>query len=77
MKLEIQFNPIYAQDAGMDIAVTDEMCVKLIIDAVIARADLVFQGDDGVVTYQPVPSASNRRKGHLNIDCKQQQADGK
>lgn len=70
MKLEIQFNPIYAQDAGMDIAVTDEMCVKLIIDAVIARADLVFQGDDGVVTYQPVPSVFNRGKGHLNIHCK-------
>lgn len=72
MKLEIQFNPIYAQDAGMDIAVTDEMCVKMIIDAVIARADLVFQGDDGVVTYQPAPGVSNRGKGHLNINCKKQ-----
>ena len=76
MKLEIQFNPIYAQDAGMNIAVTDEMCVTTIIAAVVARADLVFQGDDGDVVYQPVPHASCRGNGHLNIDCKKQQANG-
>lgn len=76
MKLKIQFNPIYAQNAGMNISVTDEMCVKTIIDAVLARADLVFQGDDEVVVYQPVPDAANREKGHLNINCKKRQVDG-
>ena len=74
VKLETQFDPIYAQDAGKNIAVTDEMCLKMIIEVVVSRADLMFQGEDGVVIYRPSVNASsvnasNGGKGHLNIDC--------
>ncbi len=67
MKMEACFDPIYAQDGGRKVALTDADIIKSVLDAVLARADLVFQGDDGVVIYRPVDCPTNRGHGRLYI----------
>ena len=67
MKIEPQFHPIYVQDAGMNVAITEKDIIKYILDAIVARADLVFCGEDGCVTYRPLDITSEHRRGWLNI----------
>ena len=66
MKIQAQFHPIYAQGAGRNVAIADADIVKTILEAVIARADLVFQGEDGIVTYRTTANSQEGR-GRLNI----------
>lgn len=67
MKIEAQFHPIYAQGASINVAIAEKDIVKTVLSAVVARADLVFHGEDGIVVYRPLGDIAKHGRGRLNI----------